>query len=72
MGSIAALVTALGAVHFFHGGTPIFLIIGLALVLATMFVWWRDVLNEAQAEHAHSEIVRQGLRLPSACSSPRK
>jgi cytochrome c oxidase subunit III len=62
MGSISALVTALGAVHFFHGGTPIIMIIGLIGVLATMFVWWRDVVHEAQGEHAHSGITRQGLR----------
>jgi cytochrome c oxidase subunit 3 len=63
MGSISALITALGAVHFMHGGTPIFLIVGLILVLATMFVWWRDVLHEAQGEHAHTAVVRHGLRL---------
>src|SRR5579871_4345676 len=62
VGSLAALITALGAVHFFHGGTPIFMIIGLLLVLSTMFVWWRDVLHESQGQHLHSGIVRQGLR----------
>ncbi len=62
MGSISALVTALGAVQFFHGASPIIMIIGLAGVLFTMFVWWRGVIHEAQAEHAHTGIVRQGLR----------
>ena len=62
MGSVSALVTALGAVHFFHGGTPAFMIVGILGVLATMFVWWRDVIHEAQGEHAHTGVVRQGLR----------
>ncbi len=60
-GSISALVTALGAVQYFHGSTPIIMIIGLLGVLGTMFVWWRDVLKESNA-HLHSGIARNGLR----------
>lgn len=62
MGSLAALITAVGGVQVFHGGTPIILAVGLLLVLATMFVWWRDVVHEAQVEHAHTQVVRNGLR----------
>ncbi len=62
LGSIAAFVTAFGGVHYWHGGTIVILLVGLALVLSTMFMWWRQVISEAQVEHAHTPVVRQGLR----------
>jgi cytochrome c oxidase subunit 3 len=60
-GSISGLVTALGAVQYFHGASAIIMIIGLLGVLGTMFVWWRDVIKESNA-HLHSGIARNGLR----------
>ena len=63
-GAIAAFVTAYGAVTFFHDRSdPWVLLVGLALVIATMALWWRDVVREAQIEHAHTEVVRHGLRV---------
>jgi len=63
VGAVAAFLTAFGAVHWWHGGTPIITGIGLVLILVTMFVWWRDVIREAQVEHAHTPVVRHGLRV---------
>ena len=35
----------------------------LCLMLGCMFCWWRDVVNEAINENAHSDLVRRGLRI---------
>src|SRR3569623_1871393 len=69
LGGLAGLVTAVGAVTYFHkvpllglhGIVQIFP--GLFLVLLTMFCWWRDVINESVKQHAHTEVVAHGLRM---------
>ncbi len=35
---------------------------GLALVVATMFYWWRDVVREAEYQGHHTPIVQIGMR----------
>jgi len=67
VGSVAAFVTAYGAVTYFHNrDQPWLMIAGLVLVVLTMALWWRDVVREAQIEHAHTEVVRHGLRVGMA------
>jgi cytochrome c oxidase subunit 3 len=63
VGSLAAFLTAFGAVQWWHGGTALIFGAGIALVLITMFAWWRDVIREAQVDHAHTPVVRHGLRV---------
>lgn len=73
--SIGAFLTAFGAIAFFRaragetlviGGIDFagrgLLYVGFAIVLATMWAWWRDVLREGAAGH-HTEIVASHLRL---------
>jgi cytochrome c oxidase subunit 3 len=72
--SAATFVMAVGAVIWLaqHKGEPIFpnsgliggglFYAGLAGVLATMFVWWRDVIEESHRPGFHTEGVRHGLR----------
>jgi cytochrome c oxidase subunit 3 len=63
-GAVAAFITAYGAVTYFHDrNAPWVLLAGFVLVLLTMVGWWRDVVREAQVEHAHTEVVRHGLRV---------
>jgi len=62
VGSIAAGATTVGAVMFMHGGWPWLLPIGFALILLTMFFWFRDVVREATFQHLHTPIVQLGLR----------
>ena len=38
------------------------LAIGLGLVLLTMFMWWRDVVREAEYQGHHTPIVQVGMR----------
>jgi cytochrome c oxidase subunit 3 len=62
LGAGAALMLAVGAILFMHGGGPWVLLAGLACVLFVMFRWWRDVIREAQDGRSHNAIVRIGLR----------
>lgn len=69
LGSFAAGLLATGMVMFMHD-VKIFgmtvgysgIILGLMAVVATMFLWWKDVIHEAVVEKAHSPIAQIGLR----------
>ena len=73
--SVGALVTALGAIGLFRWlkgeevlllgavniSTPWLFAAGMAIILYTMFAWWRDVVHEAHAGH-HTRVVALHLR----------
>ncbi len=61
IGSVAAFVTAVGAVMWMHGSTSAIMMVGFLLVLYTMFMWWRDVINEAHSGN-HTPVVSLHLR----------
>ena len=67
VGSIAATVMTLGLVIWWKGlfglekGTWWVFAVGLALILYTMFGWWRDVVKEAN-QGDHTPVVSIGLR----------
>lgn len=63
MGALSAFILTFGAVQWWHGSPPLILIAGFLLVLLTMFVWWKDVVHEAQVEKVHTTVVRHGLRV---------
>jgi cytochrome c oxidase subunit III len=60
--SIAAGVFAGGGIMYMHGGIWIVMIIGFIATLATMAVWWRDVIYEATFGGYHTPVVQLGLR----------
>ena len=60
-GGIGAIVMLGGAVLWFHDHGPWISLIGLVLVLYTMWSWWADVIGEAQAGE-HTPIIQIGLR----------
>src|ERR1700761_9115220 len=60
--SISAGVMFYGAVQAMHGASWILASVGLLFVLATMFMWFRDVIREAIIGHHHTKIVQLGLR----------
>jgi cytochrome c oxidase subunit 3 len=62
LGALSALVLAVGALLYMHDYTPWVLPIGGAMVLYTMFVWWRDVINEATFKGDHTPVVQIGMR----------
>ena len=61
IGAASAFILAVGAVTWMHGGTSIGLYVGFALVLYTMFMWWRDIIKEAHAGD-HTPVVSLHLR----------
>jgi heme/copper-type cytochrome/quinol oxidase subunit 3 len=64
MGAGSGFVLAVGGIMVMHG-LPfgvLTTIAGLALILLTMFFWWRDVVREAQWQGHHSPVVQIGMR----------
>lgn len=67
--SLGALVTTVGAVIFFHGytlpimGTSLTLVLGLIMIILTMYVWWRDVVREATFQGHHTKNVAEGTKI---------
>ena len=61
IGSISAFVMAIGAVMWMHGGSSAVVILGFIGVLYTMFMWWRDVIKEAN-NGDHTPVVGIHLR----------
>src|ERR1700741_4374860 len=62
IGAFAAGLITSGGVLYMHGYGWTLLIIGIVLVLATMAVWWRDVIREATFQGYHTPVVQLGLR----------
>jgi len=64
LGATALFMGTMGGAMFMHQkpGGGYLLIAGFALVLYTMFVWWRDCVHEARIDHAHTPAVTRGLR----------
>ena len=77
LGSIATIILAFGAVHYFGSGNSFVspgldpnevargsmtpMLVGLGLVVLTMILWWRDVIKESHGGF-HNEIVQIGLK----------
>ena len=61
MGAGGAFTMLFGAVLWMHGSGPWLGLIGLAVVLYTMFGWWSEVVHEGQTGD-HTPVVRIGLR----------
>ena len=53
---------AIGALLLMREVTAWVLVIGVLLILLTMFLWWRDVVKEATFQGLHTPIVQLGLR----------
>ena len=62
VGSIGGFLTVFGIILAAHFGNYVVLVLGVLTVLATMFLWWRDVLREGAEPGAQSAIVRLSLR----------
>ena len=60
--SFATLVLAVGAVYYFHSKALWLLLIGFALVVYGAFMWWRDVIEEAEHQGHHTPVVQIGHR----------
>lgn len=64
MGAASGFVLAVGGVMYMHAlpMAVLVMLVGLALIVATMFFWWRDVIREAQYQGHHTPVVQIGMR----------
>ena len=60
--SFATLVLAFGTVYYFHTKALWLLLVGFALVIYGAFMWWRDVVEEAEFQGHHTPVVQIGHR----------
>jgi len=62
VGSVGAFVMAVGGIWYMQEGPIWGFLAGLAIVLYTMFGWWKDVITEANNGVDHTDVVQHGLR----------
>ena len=62
VGALGGGTMLFGIVHWAHGGSKIPFAAGVVMILATMALWWRDVLKESRTKGLHTPVVRLGLR----------
>jgi len=60
--SIASLILAVGAVYYFRTKHLWLVFIGLAVLLYGMFMWFRDVVIEAEHKGDHTPVVQLSHR----------
>ena len=60
--SFASLILAFGAVYYFHTKTLWLLLVGTALLIYGSFMWFRDVIEEAEKQGHHTVVVQIGHR----------
>nr|YP_010600234.1 cytochrome c oxidase subunit III [Cyclopelta obscura]WAL05736.1 cytochrome c oxidase subunit 3 [Cyclopelta obscura] len=63
MASIGAMALTSGMVVWFHKNEVYLLWIGVAILLLTMFQWWRDVIRESTYQGKHTQKVVSGLKI---------
>ena len=56
--SFACLILSLGAVYYFHTKALWLLLIGTALLIYGSFMWFRDVVDEAEKQGHHTMVVQ--------------
>jgi cytochrome c oxidase subunit 3 len=61
LAALSAGALAAGLIMYMHDVTPWVLPLGLLMVLYSMYVWWRDVIDEAEGG-SHSLVTQLGLR----------
>jgi cytochrome c oxidase subunit 3 len=61
-GALGGGLLVFGIVTAAHTGSYVPLVLGLLVILSTMFMWWRDVIKESHTAGRHTPVVRLGLR----------
>ena len=60
--AFATLILAVGAVYYFKTKSLWMLFIGSGVTLYGMFMWFRDVIIEAEHKGDHTPVVQIGMR----------
>ena len=63
IGSVGSLCLVGGLVSTIHRYGSTLLWLGLALIIATIVQWWRDVIREATFQGKHTAKVERGVRM---------
>ncbi len=63
VGTVGALITAVGAIWYMKDGPIIGFLAGLGVIFYCMYGWWRDVVNESNNGADHTSTVQHGLRI---------
>jgi cytochrome c oxidase subunit 3 len=58
IGAVGLFLCALGAGQWVHGGSPVFLVAGAAVVLTMVFGWTGQVVHESQSGHYNAQVDR--------------
>nr|YP_026122.1 cytochrome c oxidase subunit III [Philaenus spumarius]AAT39436.1 cytochrome c oxidase subunit III [Philaenus spumarius] len=61
-GSIGAMTITSGMVMWFHQLNLFLFMLGLIIIILTMFQWWRDVTRESTFQGNHTIIVTKGMK----------
>ena len=61
-GSAGVLFLLVGVCGWGNNYDSVLVIVGLAIILFTMIIWWRDVRREATYQGKHTNNVENGLR----------
>ncbi len=61
IGAISGGTFAVGMLFVMHNDSYWLMVVGLLMILATMYFWWRDIIREGQVGF-HTKIVQLGLR----------
>ena len=62
VGSVGALIITSGLVNIFHRSSIVLLYTGVAVILLTIYQWWRDITREGTYQGMHTGVVAYGLR----------
>ena len=68
VGSFSALFLVSGVILYMHYEMLWPMLVGLGLILFTMFMWWRDIIKESTFLKVHNPITETGLRWEWPCS----
>lgn len=61
--ALSALVLAIGGVLAMHGLDKKVFLVGVGMLILTLFGWWRDVVREGNTQGLHTQAVQRGLRV---------
>nr|YP_010953291.1 cytochrome c oxidase subunit III [Psilochorema bidens]WMQ76548.1 cytochrome c oxidase subunit III [Psilochorema bidens] len=61
-GALGTLIMLSGMTKWFHQFNFQLLILGMTIVLLTMYQWWRDISREGAYQGKHTNLVMLGLR----------
>nr|YP_007374566.1 cytochrome c oxidase subunit III [Boulengerula boulengeri]ACS37007.1 cytochrome c oxidase subunit III [Boulengerula boulengeri] len=61
-GAVAALLMTSGLAVWFHFNSSMIAMLGLIVLILTMYQWWRDIIREGTFQGHHTNPVQKGLR----------